>query len=561
MLYTFKKILLEIKKYKKEFFLAQFFALIATIISIPIPLLMPLLIDEVLLKKPGIWVESISGIFGECSAFCYVIITLISVLLLRGLFVFLNIAQTYFFEKITKDITLKIRIRVLEHLKRLSLNEYENLKTGDIASRLISDVNTIEEFLIKSVSRFVISLLTIIGVAVVLLLINVKLGLFVLILNPFVVVLSGKIAKKVKYYKKEQNATISLFQEALIETLELFEQIKAYNKETFFFKRLFNLVITLKDKSFNFSYKSESFNKISFLIFLYGFEIFRAAGILAVAYDNLSIGLMIAVYSYLWFMMSPIQDIISIQYSYFAANAALERINEILKLKKEPVFKHQVDPFTKPVKIEIKNLSFKYQEYILKNANATIYPNKITALIGASGSGKTTLAKLIAGFFIPNDGEIYYNSYTYEEIGLDKVRENVALILQETRLFNDTLRFNLTLGKTFSDEEIFKALELAKLKDVIQRWEKGLDTNVGKNGVKLSGGQKQRVAIARALLHKPSVIILDESTSALDIDTEREVFNNIESFLKNRTTIIIAHRAETIAKAENILMIKDKRLN
>jgi len=559
-LYTFKKLFEEIKKYKKEFFIAQIFALIATIISIPIPLLMPLLIDEVLLKKPGIWVESISGILGECSAFCYVIVTLISVLFLRGLFVFLNIAQTYFFEKITKDITLKIRIRVLEHLKKLSLNEYENLKTGDIASRLISDVNTIEEFLIKSVSRFVISLLTIIGVAVVLLLINVKLGLFVLILNPFVVVLSGKIAKKVKYYKKEQNATISIFQEALIETLELFEQIKAYNKETFFFKRLFNLVIELKDKSFNFSYKSESFNKISFLIFLYGFEIFRAAGILAVAYDNLSIGLMIAVYSYLWFMMTPIQDIISIQYSYFAANAALERINEILKLKKEPVFKHKTDPFTKPVKIEIKNLSFKYQEYILKNANATIYPNKITALIGASGSGKTTLAKLIAGFFIPNDGEIYYNSHTYKEIGLDKIRQHVALILQETRLFNDTLRFNLTLGKTFSDEEIYKALELAKLKDVVESWERGLDTNVGKNGVKLSGGQKQRVAIARALLHKPSVIILDESTSALDIDTEREVFNNIENFLKSRTTIIIAHRAETIAKAEDILMIKDKKI-
>jgi ATP-binding cassette subfamily C protein len=481
-------------------------------------------------------------------------------LLLRGLFVFLNIAQTYFFEKITKDIILKIRIKVLEHLKRLSLNEYENLKTGDIASRLISDVNTIEEFLIKSLSRFVISLLTIIGVAVVLLLINIKLGLFVLILNPFVVVLSGKMAKKVKHYKKAQNVTISIFQESLIETLELFEQIKAYNKETFFFKRLFNLVIELKDKSFNFSYKSESFNKISFLIFLYGFEIFRAAGILAVVYDNLSIGLMIAVYSYLWFMMSPIQDIISIQYSYFAAKAALERINEILKLKKEPIFKHKINSFTKPIKIEIKNLSFKYQDYILKNANATIYPNKITALIGASGSGKTTLAKLIAGFFIPNEGEIYYNLHTYKEIGLDKVRENVALILQETRLFNDTLRFNLTLGKNFSDEEIFKALELAKLKDVIQRWERGLDTNIGKNGVKLSGGQKQRVAIARALLHKPSLIILDESTSALDIDTEREVFNNIENFLKNRTTIIIAHRAETIAKAEDILMIKDKKI-
>ncbi|GAB6074804.1 ABC transporter ATP-binding protein [Nautilia lithotrophica] len=561
-MYTFKHLIKEIKKYKREFIIAQIIALIATIISIPIPMLMPLLIDEVLLKKPGLWIENLSNIFGQCSAFCYVIVTLIIVLVLRSMFVALNVAQTYFFEKITKDITYKIRLRVLSHLKNLSINEYENLKTGDIASRLISDVNTVEEFLIKSVSRFVISALTLIGVAIVLLLINWKLGLFILILNPFVVVLSGKIARKVKKYKAAQNRSISIFQEALIETLELFEQIKAYNKEDFFFKKLFNLTKELKQKAFDFSYKVEAFNKLSFLVFLIGFEIFRAAGILAVAYDNLTIGLMLAVYSYLWFMMTPIQDIISIQYSYFAAKAALDRINETLELKTEPKFPHKQTPFENPVQVKIQNISFKYTEsdWILKNASAAIRPNKITALIGASGGGKTTLAKIIAGFFTPNEGDIKYNGVSFKEIGLDKIRENVSLILQETRLFNDTLLFNLTLGKEFSEDEIWNALKLAELKETVEKWPEKLNTYVGKNGVKLSGGQKQRVAIARALLHKPKIIILDESTSALDIDTEEKVFKNIESFLKERTSIIIAHRAETIAKAEDILMIKNKEI-
>jgi ATP-binding cassette subfamily C protein len=218
--FDFKTLLKGIQKYKREFILAQIIALIATIVSIPIPLLMPLLIDEVLLNKGGWWVNSISCIFGKCNTFCYVIITLIVVLILRSLFIFLNVAQTYFFEKITKDITYKIRIRVIEYLKKISLNEYENLRTGDIASRLISDVNTVEEFLIKSVSKFVISFLTLIGVAIVLLSINLKLGLFILLLNPFVVVLSGKLARKVKKYKLSQNKTISVFQEALIETLD-----------------------------------------------------------------------------------------------------------------------------------------------------------------------------------------------------------------------------------------------------------------------------------------------------------------------------------------------------
>jgi len=560
-LYSFKKLLLEIKDYKKEFILAQILALIATLISIPIPLFMPLLIDEVLLHKPGELTHTISTIFGNCTPLCYVLVTLAIVLILRASFVVFNILQTYFFEKITKDITYKMRIRILSHLKNISINEYENLKTGEIASKLISDINTIEEFLIKSVSKFVVSILTLIGVSIVLISINLKLGLFILLLNPFVVILSGKIARKVKKYKQLQNQTIGVFQESLIETLELFEQIKAYNKEQNFFSKLFDFTKELKVKAFDFSYKSEKFSKLSFLIFLVGFEIFRAAGILAVAYDNLSIGLMLAVYSYLWFMMTPIQEIITIQYSYFSAKAALDRINNILTLKKEPKFAHKYNPFNKNVEIKLKNIYFKYdKEYILESITASIQPNQITALIGASGGGKTTLAKLISGFFTPNQGDILYNNISYKEIGLDKVRENIALILQETRLFNDTLKFNLTLGKNFSEDEIYQALKKAELYDTVINLEKKLDTFVGKNGVKLSGGQKQRVAIARALLHKPKVIILDESTSALDIDTEEKVFKNIESFLRERTSIIIAHRAETIAKADKILMIKNKTI-
>jgi len=260
--------------------------------------------------------------------------------------------------------------------------------------------------------------------------------------------------------------------------------------------------------------------------------------------------------------MTPIQEIISIQYSFYSAKAALERINQILTLKTEPIFPHKKNPFDKPVTIELKNISFKYKQsdYIFKNANATIHPHKITALIGASGGGKTTLAKIIAGLLVVEEGDVVYNGASFKEIGLDKIRENVTLILQETRLFNDTLRFNLTLGREFDEKEIIEALKKAELLETVQKMPKGLDTYVGKNGVKLSGGQKQRVAIARALLFKPKVIILDESTSALDIETEDKVFKNIEDFLLSRTSIIIAHRAETIAKADEILMVKNKTI-
>jgi ATP-binding cassette subfamily C protein len=271
--------------------------------------------------------------------------------------------------------------------------------------------------------------------------------------------------------------------------------------------------------------------------------------------------MMIAVFSYLWFMMSPIQEIINIQYSFFSAKAALERINKLFELKKEPVYEHQKNPFSKEVTIETKNLYFKYKEtQILENVNVKINPFKITALIGASGGGKTTFAKIISGMLVADNGDVLYNSVSYKEIGLNEIRKHVALILQETKLFNDTLRFNLTLGENFSDDEIKEALKKAELLNVVNKLPKGLDTFIGKNGVKLSGGERQRVAIARAILFKPEVVILDESTSALDIDTEDRVFKNIENFLKQRTSVIIAHRAETIAKADEILMVKERNI-
>jgi ATP-binding cassette subfamily C protein len=251
-------------------------------------------------------------------------------------------------------------------------------------------------------------------------------------------------------------------------------------------------------------------------------------------------------------MMGPIQDIISIQYSYFAAKAAYKRIEEILNLQIEPIFPKKHNPFNKPVKIET-DFSFKYQdEYVLKDIKVTIYPNQITALVGPSGVGKTTFAKVIAGLLIPQ-GDVRYNGVSFREIGLEVIRKNVMLVLQETRLFNDTLRFNLTLGNNFSQEEISKALKLAELEEKVKKLPNGLDTFVGKNGVKLSGGEKQRVAIARMILFKPKVVILDESTSALDIKTEERIFKNLYSFLKQRTTIIIAHRPETISKSDTTL--------
>lgn len=563
MRYTFKKILTELFRYKKEFIVANIIAVIAVLVSTPAPLLMPLLVDEVLLKKRGFLTEHIDKLFGHQEAYVYILIVLFVAIFLRTLFFGLTVWHDYIFSKISKNITYKIRKDMLFHLSKLSLNEFEALGSGKISSLFLVDVATVETFLGMSISKLIVSILTVVGVAIVLLLINWKLALFILLVNPFVVVVSKKFARKVSLYKKEENRTFEAFSEALSETLDLFWQIRASNQEKNFIKRLFVKSDDIKKAGIAFAYKSDAALRFSFLLFLSGFELFRAASIFTVAYGNLTIGLMLAIFGYLWVMMGPIQEILNIQYSYHNAKRALNRINQIFQMQKEPHYPHLKNPFkeSKTNSITLKNVSFGYDEnLVLQDINMYIKKGQNVAIVGASGSGKTTLAQIMVGFYPLQKGELFYDEINIKEIGLDVVRENVFLVLQNPMLFNDTIRFNLTLGKDVDDKTIWQALKIAQLEEAVKALDKKLDTRVGKNGVRLSGGQRQRISIARMILQNPNVIILDESTSALDIHTEESLFEALKGILKEKTVIIIAHRLSTIKQADYIYMLEEGKV-
>jgi ATP-binding cassette subfamily C protein len=373
---------------------------------------------------------------------------------------------------------------------------------------------------------------------------------------------TAKLARKVGKLKRVENKATEEFQSELNDTLELFNQIKAANKEEYFFNRVKKKAKSLKDISIEFSYKSDKSIRISFFTFLSGYEVFRAVSILAVAYSNLSIGLMLAIFGYLWIMMTPTQDIINFQYALSNAKQACKRIDDIFKLKLERKVAESKNPFKESVAIDLRNLDFGYREdsLILKDVSFSIKPNAKVAVVGPSGSGKSTLANLIAGFYEPTRGDILYNDISYKNIDPRIIREEIYLILQHPKLFNDTMRFNLTLGRDFSDKEIQKALKIAQLSDVIDSLENGLDSVVGREGVKLSGGQRQRVAIARMVLEEPKVVIFDESTSALDIHTEENLFKELKEFLEDRLVIIIAHRLSTIENSEYIFVLEDGKL-
>jgi len=561
---SWKEIFKNLKKYRKELIIGNAVAVVATLINIPIPLFLPLLVDEVLLGKEGVFVNTYKAIFGEGTPVSYVLTALILAVFMRILYFLLYTAQVKTFTKISKEITFQLRQQILNHLKKVSMSQFEIEGSGKIASRLITDVNTIDDFLGKSISRFLISLLTVIGVAVVLMFINWKLGLLIVLLNPVVIYFTTVIGKKVGKLKRKENKAIEVFQEALIETLDLFWQIRASNRENFFITALIKEAKKIKETSTEFGWKSDSAVRLSSLVFLIGYEAFRATAILFVAFSDLSIGMMFATFSYLWVMMTPVQELLNIQYAFHSANNALIRINEILSLKEEPNYPTVINPFKgKPtVSIHLQEVWFAYEkdEYVLKGINMKFEEGKKVAIIGASGSGKTTVASIVVGFYPVNKGEVLYDGISVKNIGLPVVRENVYLVLQNPQIFNNTVRFNLTLGREVPEEEIWKALEIAVLKEVIEKLPKKLDTVIGKNGIKLSGGQRQRLAIARMILAKPKVVILDEATSALDYITEEKLIRNLEQFLKEKTTIIIAHRLSTVKKADYIYVLEEGKV-
>lgn len=562
--YTWQRIYELVKQHKPELVKAHIIAFFAMLAMVPLPLLLPLLVDEVLLDKPGPIVAFLQ-LFGSPEWYgpvYYIIVITIITIMLRAIGLGLGVWQMQQFTVIAKNVTFKIRKDLLARVQGVSMAQYETMGSGSVSATMLNDVNTIDSFLGTTVSKLIIALFSLVGVTVVLMWLNWQLALFILLLNPIVVHFTMRMGRKVKTLKKDENSAVDAFQQSLTETLDALQQIRVANQDKNFFDRVRDNAFSIKTKSEAFTWRSDAASRFSFMIFLVGFDLFRGAGMLMVVFSDLSIGQMIAVFGYLWYMMGPIQEILAIQYGFSAGSGALQRINDVLDLDQEPVHPCKVNPFTqtKPVGLEVKGVSFRYPGKsgdVLHDLNFTIQPGEKLALVGASGGGKTTLVQILLGFYEPQHGQVYYGGEPVDQIGQSVIRQNVATVLQHPALFHQSVRFNLTMGRDVEESLLWQALEQAQLDDVVRALDRGLESIVGRNGIKLSGGQRQRLAIARMILQDPKVVIMDEATSALDMETERQLYVDLAPFLANRTTLIVAHRLSSIKQADRILVFED----
>jgi len=556
----------QLRQHSGRLWLGQCLAFCGAVVAVPIPLLMPLLVDEVLLHQPGKLTELMTGLLPAqwLGPIAIIIVVTLFTISLRLSSVLLGVATTRIFVGLSKQVTLGVRQTLLDKLGRIRMQVYESLGAGQVTARLLTDIETLDKFLGETIAKVLVAVLSVIGVAVVLLWMHWQLALIILFLNPFVIALTMVLGKKVKAWKQRENGAFEVLSQSVNETLEVMQQLRASNSDRRFLDKAKQAAEAVREAATASGWKSDALARLSFGVFLFGFEIFRAVAMLMVVFSDLSVGQMIAVFGYLWFMMGPVQELLSVQVSYYAAKAALGRINQVLAADEEPHYPAAVQALDAqaPAAIRLQNVTFAYGEGepILADVTLEIAPGEQVALVGVSGAGKSTLVQLLLGLYAPTQGQILFNGQAIEQLGYAQVREHLGVVLQQPMLFNDSVRQNLSLDAAYSDDALWQALEIAQLAQFVRDLPQGLESQLGRSGVRLSGGQRQRLAIARMMLKQPQIVILDEATSMLDTHTEALLHQAMRGFLRGRTTIIIAHRLSAVKEADRVLVFDGGRI-
>jgi ABC-type multidrug transport system fused ATPase/permease subunit len=475
-----------------------------------------------------------------------------------------NAADLYIRHALGERFILDLRVHIYAYLQRLSLSFFERTSTGELMSRVTNDVNVLESFVTHGSALTIVDLLRLVGGAIILFVLDARLALVVLLPVPVLAVSLRAFNTRIRPVYRRVRARLGDINARLQDSLSGIRVIQAFVQEDEELARF-----TVESENYyqarveGVRYWSAFFPAMRFVAAM-GTVLVLGVGAVMVVGGSLTLGTLVAFLAYVTSFYEPLNRLTEVDNIFQEAIAAGERIFELLDQTAE--IQDSADATELPRlggEVQFEDVHFRYGtgDEVLRDVSFYMASGEMVALVGPSGAGKTSIANLLCRFYDPIHGKISVDGYDLRTVTLDSLRRQVAVVLQDTFLFNTTVRENLLFGKAdASEEELVAATKAAHAHDFIAALPDGYDTMIGERGVKLSGGQKQRLALARAILADPRILILDEATSSVDAEAEYLIQQALEAVLADRTALVIAHRLSTIRDADKIIALEEGRI-
>ncbi len=539
-----------LKPYKGRFALGLLFLLLSTAASLMFPRLLGEMVDQA--NNGGLTRDiTRTGLF------------LLAILVAQSLFAY---TRTRLFVVVTEKTLASIRQHIYNHLIRLPMSFFSSRRVGELNSRISSDISLLQDSLTNTLADLLSQLLVITGGITLMMISSLKLTLFTLAIVPAISLMAFYSGRAIRRYSKKAQAFVAESNTIVEETLQGIQNVKAFTNESFESRRY-------REKTEQVARAGITGGRyqaaVSFIVL--GFFVSMAAviwqGATMIARGQMEAGQLFTFVIYSGFIGGNIAGMAGVYARLQKTIGASENLLQLLDEKTEEIDSSYVPEETQMLKGEIKfeGVGFRYpsreEVVVLRDVSFSVAPGRQVALVGPSGAGKSTIASLLLRLYDPTEGKILFDNRDSTSFPLTALRSQMAVVMQDVFLFGGTIRENIAYGRPdATEDEVIDAARQANAWDFIRTFPGQLETVVGERGVQLSGGQRQRIAIARAVLKNPRILILDEATSSLDSESERQVQEALEKLMKGRTSLVIAHRLSTVRNSDHIIVLNDGRI-
>ncbi|PAE19051.1 multidrug ABC transporter ATP-binding protein [Bacillus sp. 7504-2] len=542
---TFKKLKEFYWTFKSYFIWSVVFMLLITGITVVYPIILQVTIDEVVLGGKNNWIP-------------YLALGFIAIMIVKGIGTYIH---QYTGDLFGITSVYKLRNSLYEKLQYLPFRYYDNAKTGDLMSRLTADVEGFRFFLSFGFSELLRLIILVMSTFAVMFYYSPTLTIVTLITLPFLAVVVYKFEKSVHPAFRAIRKSFGKLNTNVQENISGINTVKSLSREDYVIDKFNSSNGDYKDKYlFTSAIWAKYFPLMEYLGNLSVVLLLSFGGYLVID-GSLRPGELVAFYSLVGYIMWPIMNLGFVINLFSQSKASGERLLEILEAENE-ITEKEKPYYSEKLSgdVRFKDVTLRYGEEdkdALFDISFHAHPGKVVGLIGSTGSGKTSLTQLMTRFYEPHKGQIFIDGVDVQEYSLQSIRSNIGFVLQESFLFSSSIKANISYGRPDATmDEIIDAAKRAQAHDFIMELPDGYDTMLGERGMGLSGGQKQRIAIARSICVDPSILILDDATSAVDMETEFKIQKALKEVMRGRTTFIIAHRISSLKHADEILVLE-----